>query len=316
MKASVVIPAFRSHDTLPLVLDALAPQIVSGDEVLVVESSDDGQVAATPDRRAWVKYLVQSQRTPQGRARNLGAASSTGDVIVFLDADAVPEPGWLDELKRHAAAGKPMVAGAILNAYPRHPVAVAAHLLDFNEWLPRRSGPLRHAASCNLLVERQAFLAAGGFPEDVWTAEDTLLSFDFARHNRLAWAPGARVVHLHRTHVRDLVLDQYKHGVGHATICERLDFPSAELVCERRLVLAFIHRLLGVSKRLVTQPVELIRACLVAPLVAVGLLAWLWGLARAPEHSFPSLPSPPRAGDRPPTPRDARPATACITGPD
>jgi hypothetical protein len=163
----------------------------------------------------------------------------------------------------------------------------------------RRTGSTSSSATpkpasqcCNLLVERHAFLAAGGFVEDVWTAEDTLLSFKFACSHRLAWAPRAQVHHLHRTSIGELLLDQYKHGVGFATICARLDFPHAHVVRERRLALALIYRLLGLGKRLATHPVELARACLVAPFVAAGLGAWWWGLARAPRHPFPILPTP------------------------
>jgi glycosyltransferase involved in cell wall biosynthesis len=291
IEISVVIPAFRAWNTLPRVLEALAPQVDSPErEVLVVDSSGDGRAVTMGARWPWARFIIEPQRTPQGRARNIGAAASRGRLIALLDADCVPAPDWLDELERYAEHRTPMVAGAILNASPRHPVAVAAHLLDFNEWLPGRKTPPGHAASCNLLVTREAFLGAGGFAEDVWTAEDTLLSFGFGGNRRLAWAPQARVRHVHRTSVLQLALDQYKHGVGFATICTRLDFPHAHLVRQRRFTRVFVYHLLGIGRRLITHPAELARACLVAPFLVVGLAAWQRGLTRASQHPFPSLP--------------------------
>ena len=38
-----------------------------------------------------------------GRAMNVGARAARGDVIAFIDDDAVPEPGWLDALVRDFA---------------------------------------------------------------------------------------------------------------------------------------------------------------------------------------------------------------------
>lgn len=156
--------------------------------------------------------------------------------------------------------------------------------------MPPRRTPPNNAASCNLLVERGAFERAGRFAEDVWTGEDTLLSFPFGQRGRLGWAPGAQVRHLNRTTLRSFLLDQYKHGVGFQTICARLDFPSAPAVRGRRLGIALAFRLGGLTKRLLGLPAQLVHAVLLSPLIFVGLAVWLWGLRNAARHPYPALP--------------------------
>ena len=46
-------------------------------------------------------------------ARNLGVERTSGDPIVFLDADCEPEPGWLRSLIDAHRSGHPVVGGAL-----------------------------------------------------------------------------------------------------------------------------------------------------------------------------------------------------------
>jgi glycosyltransferase involved in cell wall biosynthesis len=299
LEVSVVIPAYHAWDTLPRVLDALAAQVAAGDrETIVVDSSADGRLREIAQRWPWTRVLALPDRTPQGIARNVGARAARGRTLAFLDADAVPAFDWLDELLRVLSPGVEMVAGAVLNGTPRNPWAKAAHILEFLEWVPPAAAPLRHAASCNLLVNRDAFEAAGGFASDVWTGEDTLLSFGFGERGTLAFAPRARVAHLNRPHARGFLLDQYKHGVGFSEICRRVNFPAAHVVREGHLGLAMLHRSKALFTAMRRHPDAYTSALRVSPLLAIGLLAWATGLSRERFHAFPALPQPTRSALR------------------
>ncbi|MEJ7787507.1 MAG: glycosyltransferase [Solirubrobacteraceae bacterium] len=298
---SVVMPVFRTsvRDDLALarVLESLRPQVVGRPrELVIVDSSGDESGREIASRWPWARLVARHCRTPQGVARNVGAEAARGRLLAFLDADAVPAAGWLDELER-ARPGFDMVGGAILNDFPESPCARAAHVLEFLEWVPPRSDPLLHAAGCNMLVERNAFESAGGFPTDVWTGEDTLLSFDFGRRGRLVFAPDAQVRHLNRAEMGAFVRDQYKHGVGFKRICERTEFPGRSTVCGGRVSRAVIERAHAVHARLKTHTPEYRRALGLMPLLAIGLCAWGRGLADADRRHYPALPVPARQGD-------------------
>jgi GT2 family glycosyltransferase len=278
VETTVVVPAYRAAATLPSVLDALAPQVVGrAREAIVVESSSE--LPELERRWPWVRVLRPAERMPPGRARNLGAREAAGALVAFLDADAVPEPDWLDELERALEPGVDAVAGAILNGTPRSAVGTAGYLLEFSEWLPRRRGVPGHGATCNLLVRRSALADAGGFPEDLWPGEDTVLTFRLAEAGRLAFAAQSRVRHLNRTRLREFLAHQRRLGASFLVVCRTVDFPYAWIVRPRLAPLAAVLRIWALAKRVSASPDDAARALAVLPVVLVGLAAWGAGLA-------------------------------------
>lgn len=207
-------------------LDALRPQIEGRKrETIVVDSSGEHSGSELEARWPWVRFLLLPERTLPGHARNLGAREVQGDWLAFLDADAIPEPDWLDELERASSADIDAVAGSVANGTPGSAVGTAGYLLEFANWLPAARGNLLHGASCNLLVRRTAFDERGGFVEDVFPGEDTIFTLPLARQGRLAFAPSARVRHVNRTSMRDYLRHQRRLGAAFAEVCARVDFP-------------------------------------------------------------------------------------------
>ena len=98
MDVSVVIAAHNQRDRLRLVLSGLAVQTFSGQfEVVVV---DDGSTDGMGDL-LWtyehipIKVIPLHANVGRCRARNIGIAEARGDLIAFLDGDALPGPDWL-----------------------------------------------------------------------------------------------------------------------------------------------------------------------------------------------------------------------------
>jgi GT2 family glycosyltransferase len=91
---SVVIPYYNQPHQLALVLEALTAQSYPVEQMEVV-IADDGS-AERPDVGRWRSHLTVTVVTQEDKgfraaaARNLGAASATGSILCFLDADTVP----------------------------------------------------------------------------------------------------------------------------------------------------------------------------------------------------------------------------------
>jgi hypothetical protein len=81
----------------------------------VVVACVEGQAAAACHAGPpWLR-VVANAGTGLGAARNDGIAASAGEIVAFLDDDAVPEPTWLDQL----VAGMNATGAAAATGYVR-----------------------------------------------------------------------------------------------------------------------------------------------------------------------------------------------------
>lgn len=116
---SVVVPARDEERTLPALLASLDGSPVA--EVVVVDddSSDDTSGVAVA---AGVRVVVAARVRPNGWtgkawACHTGADATTGDLLLFLDADTVLSPGAIDGLRQlHEAHG------GLISVQPHHQV--------------------------------------------------------------------------------------------------------------------------------------------------------------------------------------------------
>ncbi len=117
-KVSVLIPARNEEKTLPHLLTALERQTFKPYEIIVI---DDQSIDATAEiaKQAGVK-VVQTAPLPmdwtgKNWALKTGYAASSGDILVFLDADT--EPG-ADLLRRLVATVQK--SGGLVSIQPYH----------------------------------------------------------------------------------------------------------------------------------------------------------------------------------------------------
>src|SRR5262249_37662613 len=104
---SVVVVSHNEGENLGLTVDSLLAALPDDAEVVVVDDvSTDGSIEALPEGR--VRVVRPEARLGIAAARNLGAARSRGEVIVFSDAHVDVPPGFLgpllDELRRPRVA--------------------------------------------------------------------------------------------------------------------------------------------------------------------------------------------------------------------
>jgi glycosyltransferase involved in cell wall biosynthesis len=121
VRVSVVIPVRDDAEHLRRCLVALAAQSVPADEVLVVDNGSRDDSAAVA---AAAGAVVLTERVRGiARASSLGYDRASGDVIVRLDADSVPPPGWIADALRLLEApdvvavtgpGRPRAGGPLL----------------------------------------------------------------------------------------------------------------------------------------------------------------------------------------------------------
>ncbi|MEK7631451.1 MAG: glycosyltransferase [Patescibacteria group bacterium] len=107
VKVSVVIPAFNSAKTLATTLNGLNAQTLKPNEIVVV---DDGSKDDTSEiAKKFSVQLIRQENRGAPAARNAGFAKTTGDFVLYCDADVQLQPNMLENMARalllHPEAG-------------------------------------------------------------------------------------------------------------------------------------------------------------------------------------------------------------------
>jgi GT2 family glycosyltransferase len=205
---SVVIVHYRQQAELDRTLAALRRQTHPADrtELIVV---DDGS-PEPPRVPAGVRLLRQADEGFRvSAARNLGAAAATGEVLCLLDADTVPEPGYLTRMARlpalapeavvvgrrkHATLAGLPVDAPVERAGPAAELPEPQWLLDGYRWtrdlLDADDRAYRYVIGAAFACSRWFYERVGGFDEQFRTygGED----WEWAYR---AWLGGAVLAH-------------------------------------------------------------------------------------------------------------------------
>lgn len=200
-------------------------------EVIVVDNGSTDQTAREAARAG--ARLISEAEPNRCLARNAGARIVRGRWIVFTDSDCIPAPDWLENLAVEIARppGGPapgIIAGRIDPAPPRNAVQAyiaARRWIDQEKFLnpaqrlsPRFSPPFASAA--NLAVRRDVFESVGGFdPALAVAAEDADWCIRAADAGwTIRYAPGAAVLHEHRSDPASMLRQAYDYGIGEAEL--------------------------------------------------------------------------------------------------
>jgi len=230
---SVIIVNFNTGPHLAECLSSLDAGLASCNyEVVVVDNASSDGSEAVAEEREWTSYsasprvrlLRRPTNTGFAAAANLGARTSTADLLLFLNPDSIVVPGFLEALIEdlHADPRRAAVAPCVINedgspqgnarADPTMMTGLfgrstllsrlfpSARLARRNVLLPEGQAAVSvdWVSGACMLVRRAAFDQVGGFDERYflyWEDADLCL-----RLRRAGWGvrfrPDARVVHV------------------------------------------------------------------------------------------------------------------------
>jgi GT2 family glycosyltransferase len=98
---SVLIVAWNSREELARTVPALLPELDEGDELIVVDNdSGDGTPEAVEAVASRARVLRTGRNLGFAAGCNAGAAEASGDLLVVLNPDAAPLPGWGEAIRR------------------------------------------------------------------------------------------------------------------------------------------------------------------------------------------------------------------------
>jgi hypothetical protein len=104
---SVLIVAWNSSAELRRTLPPLVAELREGDELIVVDNdSPDDSAAVARELAPAVKIVTMGRNRGFAGGANVGAGAATGDLLVILNPDAMPLPGWGEAIRRPWLEGR------------------------------------------------------------------------------------------------------------------------------------------------------------------------------------------------------------------
>ena len=172
---SIVVCAFTPErlEVLGEAVESLRAQTMQPHEVVLV--IDHAPELLEEVRRRWPDLKIVPNREKQGLsgARNTGVAEASGEVVAFLDDDAIAAPDWLRRLAD--AYSDPNVLGAGGTVRPRWVEGKPGWFPPELDWvvgcthtgMPRELSPVRNLVGANMSFRREPLLEVGGFSHDL-----------------------------------------------------------------------------------------------------------------------------------------------------
>jgi len=220
---SVVVPIHNEEKHLSRCIDALLRQDYPSDrfEIILV---DDGSRDGSPEI-CWTSVSRQSGTLPRvsyvrishsglSVARNVGVSLAKGDIIAFIDGDALASREWIREIVAafENAPRVGVVGGRILPLNPERFVPRLLHWIGYYE--PGSGGEEQiHVIGTNMAYRRAVFEQEGGFFEPFHQrGDETAFLLKVLRHWEQGKAPNALVRHEHPERLRDWLRERFKNG--------------------------------------------------------------------------------------------------------
>lgn len=206
-KISIVVLTYSRVDALLQVLRALVPQCDERHEIVIADDGSSVQAveflrANLPTFRCAVKHVWHPDRGfTASRARNLGAMSTAGNYLVFLDGDCVPNPRFVmghealaekgcfvngnrvllsERLTLQVTSGQvDLTSASVMDWFAwrfKGDINKLAHLVYWPQAPGRCQAKFRwkQIRSCNFALWKDDFLVVNGFDESFegWGHED------------------------------------------------------------------------------------------------------------------------------------------------
>jgi len=224
---SVIVP--RSRPSVPCV-ESLLGQDYPKDkfEVLIVSHKKFGDdIEASKDKRVKPLFVKENSAIIK---RNIGAKKAEGELLFFIDDDAIPDKNWIsktvqlfEETKADVVAGPNIgfpdqsFAEEVSDILIRNNVGSYGRK-KFKKGAEGFASP-KDFSTCNLAIKKSVFLGLGGLDIELgFHGEDTVLLFRAVRKGfKLYYSPELAVIHRRKEFPRQHLRQLFNWGYGNGS---------------------------------------------------------------------------------------------------
>jgi GT2 family glycosyltransferase len=251
---TVVLPTIGRPDLIGTCLESLAGCEPRADEILVIDSSDDGAVADVVGRFAEVGARNIHCSTPGlGNAFNLGLREAKHEIVLLTNDDCTVERSWVGRGLRHGSqSDDAIVTGRVR---PHGDADVVPSTIDDPVRRDHVGKPIFVLYTQCMSLRRSDVLEFGGFDGRIRpSAEDNDLSYRWLRAGRrICYEPDFIVWH-HDWRTREQLERLYvNYGIGQGMVYAK-HLRRGDLVIGRYLLSDSYAVLRGLAARLILGP--------------------------------------------------------------
>ncbi len=220
---SIIIPSKNSEKTVRQVLTAIFNQRINNFEVIVIDSGSKDNTLTILKEFPIRLHQIQPHEFGHGKTRNLGAELASGDILVFLNSDAIPvNKLWLELLI------EPLNDPEIAASFSRHIPYARCNPAE-KLFIVKSFPPFSKTLSCedlknDLLSRLISFSSVSGalkkgiwkeirFREDVVGAEDNDIGLRTLNGGRkIRYCAESKVMHSHNFTIKTVFKKYLEYG--------------------------------------------------------------------------------------------------------
>ena len=202
---SVVIPTYGRDQVLVDTCNHLLQLEPTAKEIVLVDQSETHEPETRSTLEGWDKdgriRWLRLDRPSIARAMNTGLLQASGDVVLFLDDDIVPESDlFAAHIRAHSRSGAEVVAGRVIQPWDRPgEVGQLSRCGEFN-FTSMEGRYIDQFMGGNVSMRRDCALAVGGVDENfvrvAYRFERELADRLVSKGYRIWYEPSASIKHL------------------------------------------------------------------------------------------------------------------------
>jgi len=282
-RTSIIIPSLNSPLIDRVVDEILDQEGYSADDELIVVGRDDHNLVRD---QPGIQFIDTGQPVAAPVARNLGIDAAKGDLLVFIDSDCIPQPGWLKEHHKAHVAGHKIVGGGVLPVGENY-WHLVYNLTMFHEvFSTAPAGERPFLPTLNLSVERGVITQVGKLDPTLRKSQD--LDWTTRMHEAgfqpYFW-PEARIQHNHNRRTSSEVW-QDAATIGkfarQVRVRHQKSLNTPGLLQNRYLILILSPLIASyiTGRIIVRRPKTMLRHPDTWPGIYLSKIAWCWGASQ------------------------------------
>jgi len=181
---SVIVCTYNRAKYLEKCLESLHQQTYKNFEIIIVNGPSTDETFQVIEKFPHLKIINQEQLNGLSNARNLGITAAKGEIIAYIDDDAIANQDWLERIMNTYETIEPQpvcIGGKIEPIWEMaRPEWLEDTLLSQFSVLDISKSPIflkeKHLFGTNMAFEKNVLKSIGGFSENLGRKGDILLS--------------------------------------------------------------------------------------------------------------------------------------------